>query len=203
MKPESINKSNLKTLYKTKYIKLYDLNYQDNAHYYIASRNDEDNLAIKKDADQLSAEKPNGVGCVLIVNDKLYLNYEYRLPLGQYTLSVPAGLIEDNEDIFSAAKREIREETGLIVRKMEMINPLMFSSPGFTDESNAMVVAYSDDNHFTQNNCEETEYFNGYVLLSKEEAKQLLKLPCDKNKNFFSVYTIVAILYFLSLDKIK
>ena len=203
MKKENINKNNLKTLYKTKYIKLYDLNYQNNDHYYIASRRDENDLAIKKDAEQLSHSKPDGVGCVLIVNGKLYLNYEYRLPLGQYTLSVPAGLIEDDEDIFSAAKREIKEETGLTVQKMEMINPLMFSSPGFTDESNAMIAAYSDDIRFTQKNCEETECFNGYILLSKDEAQQLLKLPCDKKYNFFSVYTIIAILYFLNLDKIK
>ena len=40
------------------------------------------------------------------------------------------------------AKRELREETGIEVLdtdELEVINPCLFSTPGMTDESNALV----------------------------------------------------------------
>ena len=66
------------------------------------------------------------------------LSYEFRYPAGQYLLSVPAGLIdeEDREKpdvLVSTAIREIREETGLEVRDTDtvrVVNPLVFSTPG-------------------------------------------------------------------------
>ena len=62
-------------------------------------------------------------------------------------LSVPAGLIDPEEKktenpIFCAAKRELQEETGIRLEKgdrMTLVNPLLFSTPGMTDESNALV----------------------------------------------------------------
>lgn len=200
MKVGEVNKENVKKIADTGYIKLYDLNYRNDDHYYFVSRKDENNLAIKKNAKQLTECIPDGVGCILIVNGKLYLNCEYRLPIGQYTLSVPAGLIENQEDIFTAAKREIKEETGLEVSKIEMACPLMFSSPGLTDESNAMVIAYCDDiTKANQNNCEDSECFNGYLLMEPEEIRNILNKTCADNYNFYSVYTVIAMLYYLTL----
>jgi ADP-ribose pyrophosphatase len=49
--------------------------------------------------------------------------------------------------ILSAAAREIHEETGLVVKETDrifVVNPLLFSSPGMTDESNALVLAVYD-----------------------------------------------------------
>lgn len=201
MKREDINKDKTSLLYGTEYVKLYDLNFMKDQHYYFASRKQQEDLAVKKDEKQLEKSKADGVGCVLIVNGKLYLNYEYRLPVGQNILSVPAGMVEKDEDILTAAKREIKEETGLTVDSVELLAPLMFSSPGLTDESNAMVLAYCHDiSQANQDKCEESECFSGYALLDKDEVKKIIKNRHDGNYNFYSVYTIVAMLYYLCLD---
>ncbi len=203
MKRKDIDKDKTTLLYGTKFVKLYDLNFQKHAHYYIASRKDEEELAVKKNEKELERSKADGVGVVLIVNGKLYLNHEYRLPIGQNILSVPAGLIEKDEDVLTAARREIKEETGLDVDSLEILSPLMFSSPGLTDESNAMVLAYASDlSKATQNGCEDVECFEGYSLLNKEEVRKIIKDAHDGNYNFYSVYTIVAMLYYLCLEQL-
>ena len=80
---------------------------------------------------------------------KLFLNYEYRYPVGQYLLSPIAGLIDpkdkDAKDpLITAAIREIYEESGLKLKEIDsikVISPCAFSSPGMTDESNAFLYA--------------------------------------------------------------
>lgn len=199
MKYSEIDKK-VESLLSTPYLKMYDNQYQENKHYYIVSRRDKDDLIINKSMDEIMKVNPDGVGCVVIVNnEKLLLNYEYRYPIGQKVLSVPAGLIEKDEDILESAVREIKEETGLDVERVEMINPLMFSSPGMTDESNGMVLAFvKDDNSFSQDGCEESECFLGHCLLDKKEVIELLDKRCDSNGCLFSVYTLIAMLYFIS-----
>ncbi|MGN1398869.1 MAG: hypothetical protein ACI4WG_02580 [Erysipelotrichaceae bacterium] len=91
------------------------------------------------------------------------------------------------------------EETGLRATEIKMISPLLFSSPGMSDESNAMVVCYVDsDDGFTQENCEESECFQGHCLLDKNQAIELLGKRKDHKDNYLSVYTAFALLYFIS-----
>ena len=57
---------------------------------------------------------PESVICCLIdQEDNLYLVKQFRPNINDFTLEFPAGAIEGNEDKFSAAKREVKEETGL------------------------------------------------------------------------------------------
>ena len=66
----------------------------------------------------------DAVSCFVVLNikgqtKKLLLNWEYRYPVGQYMLSVPAGLIDekdwDNPNALTAtAIRELKEESGRI-----------------------------------------------------------------------------------------
>ena len=179
------------------------MRYSESKHYYQASRRLKKDLVVLKNSDQLNKMHADGVGCVVIIKgkeEKLFLNQEYRYPIGQYLLSVPAGLFEnEKEDIFEVAKREIKEETGLEVKEVKLISPLLFSSPGMTDETNAMVCAFVDDiKDYTSKNCEGGEIFNGYSLLTKKQAIQLLDKVCDEDNNYFSVYTHFALLYFIS-----
>lgn len=158
---------------------------------------------------------------------KLLMSYEYRYPTGQFLLSPSAGLI-DPEDrsayekalssglsnevvlkayedtLLTAAKREIFEETGIDVKagdKLTVVNPLVFSTPGMTDESNGLVEAVINlDNldSLNQNGAVGSELFNGFKLLTKEEAKKIIKSGRDEFGNFYSVYAWSAMMYFVS-----
>ena len=213
MKPE-IKKEHVKPLFESKFIKVFDLQYEEGKHYFDATRRSADNLmAIKSDKEFKNA-LPDAVTCVVILNiqgeePKLLLDYEYRYPAGQFLLSPPAGLL-DPEDanaaspLLATAKREIEEETGLILKetdKLFTINPLLFSTPGMTDESNALVCAVielNDTNTLSQEGAVGSECFNGFELITKEEATALLTNGRDKNGIFYSVFTWAALMYFVS-----
>jgi ADP-ribose pyrophosphatase len=66
---------------------------------------------------------------------RLVVIREFRVPVGGYLYALPAGLREDGESVEEAARRELLEETGLTLKKVKRVSPLMFASAGMTDES--------------------------------------------------------------------
>ena len=212
-KPE-IKKENVETLLETRFIKVFDLQYAPGKHYYDATRRElEDIIAIKSD-EEFKSMLPDAVTCFLILcseknGPRLYMQYEYRYPTGQFLLSPPAGLIdpEDRERpdaLKVTAIREIFEETGVTVKDTDSIfevSPMVFSSPGFTDECNALIcaVVYSEDEkELSQKGAQGSERFEGYELLSVDDARRVLSEGRDANGNFYSVYTWAALIYFVS-----
>jgi len=213
MKPE-IKKENVKPLFESKFIKVFDLQYEEGKHYFDATRRPADNLMAIKTDEEFKTALPDAVTCVVILKTagaepKLLLDYEYRYPAGQFLLSPPAGLLDPEdaacaEPLLATAKREIEEETGLVVKetdKLFTINPLLFSTPGMTDESNALVCAVihlDDTARLSQEGAVGSECFNGFELIGKEEAGTLLQNGRDKNGIFYSVFTWAALMYFVS-----
>jgi 8-oxo-dGTP diphosphatase len=64
-----------------------------------------------------------GVGGVVIDQDRALLVKRARQPaLGEWT--IPGGLLEVGETLVHAVERELREETGVIVRVVELIEAL-------------------------------------------------------------------------------
>lgn len=58
---------------------------------------------------------------------------QFRIPVQNYVIEFPAGLIDTGEDENSAALRELAEETGYH-GKIVQTGPRVFNSPGLTDE---------------------------------------------------------------------
>ena len=213
MIPE-IKKEHVKPLFESRFIRVFDLQYEEGKHYYDATRRQADALMAIKSDEEFKNALPDAVTCVVILNikgqePKLLLDYEYRYPAGQFLLSPPAGLLDPEdascaEPLLATAKREIEEETGLVLAgtdKLFTINPLLFSTPGMTDESNALVcavIALEDTNALSQEGAQGTECFNGFELITKEEATTLLQNGRDKNGIFYSVFTWAALMYFVS-----
>ena len=105
--------------------------------------------------------------------------------------------------VIATAIREIHEETGIVVDlsrdEVSVVNPLLFSTPGMTDESNALVkvvLKLDDLSVLSQEGAEGQECFDGFCLVTKEEALKILKDGVDANGHFYSVYTWAALMYF-------
>ncbi len=213
MKGYTITKDNIDTILDKRFIKVFDLKYAEGRHYFDASRRDLEDLAATKTEEEFKKMIPDAVSCVVIIKkdgeeDKLLLSYEYRYPTGRFLLGVPAGLVDKEDEnaespILETAKREIHEETGIVIDeskdRLSVINPLAFSSPGMTDESNALVlvVLYNPDlSTLTQEGAEGQECFDGFVLMGKKEAEKILKSGVDDRGHFYSMYTWAALMYF-------
>lgn len=213
MKP-TIRQENVTPLFTSRYINVFDLQYEKDKHYYNASRRCAENLAATKSDEAFRAMLPDAVTCVVIIKEdgqepKLLLTEEYRYPAGQFLLSPPAGLLDPEDEasdnpILSAAKRELKEETGIDLTENDMltvVNPLLFSSPGMTDESNALacaVIHLKDLSALSQKGAVGSELFNGFHLLSAGEATEILHAGKDADGIFYSVYTWAALMYFVS-----
>lgn len=209
-----IKKENVQNLFDSKYVRVFDLQYAPGRHYYDASRRDKEHLVAVKSDEEFHQMLPDAVSCFVILEfpekePHILFSYEYRYPAGQYLLSVPAGLL-DREDgtgedaVIKTAVREIREETGLTISEQDtvrIVNPFVFSTPGMTDESNALVCAVlhlKDLSTLSQDGAVGSEQFDGFCLLNREEALDILKKGTDEKGIFYSVYTWAALLYFVS-----
>ena len=84
---------------------------------------------------------------ILAIEDgHVLLVSQYRVPLGQKSLEIPAGLIGDEEGAEGeaaedAAARELEEETGYRADRMENLGEF-FSSPGMVSESFTLMRAH-------------------------------------------------------------
>jgi ADP-ribose pyrophosphatase len=58
--------------------------------------------------------KHSGAACVIAINehDEVIVEYQYRYPVRQVILELPAGKIDKDESQLECAKRELEEETG-------------------------------------------------------------------------------------------
>ena len=181
MRP-TIKKQNIKTLLETKFIKVFDLQYAEGRHYYNATRRSADDLVAVKSTEEFQNMLPDAVSCITID---------------------PADKEED-EPLLVTAKRELKEETGIEVLdtdELEVINPCLFSTPGMTDESNALVKIVLNRDTLTgmsQDGAEGSECFDGFSFLTKEQAQKILKDGVDEYGIFYSVYTWTALTYFVA-----
>lgn len=214
MEGPKITKEKVKTVMDEKFLRVFDLQYDEGRHYFDATRRGFDDIVAVKSDEEFKKMIPDAVSCLVIFEDgddsKLLLSYEYRYPTGRFLLGVPAGLVDpDDKDAKSPAEstaiREIREETGIIFDENKdeifVINPLLFSTPGMTDESNALVgvvLKGHDISQLTQEGAEGQECFDGFVLVDKAKAKELLKNGVDDRGHYYSVYTWAVLMYFVN-----
>lgn len=130
--------------YLNYYTLIYEVKTKDNTFktysYYIASRHDENHLLSKN-----NEAKPDGV-LILTYLEKNGTKYavltkQFRPALNRYVYSIPAGLVDDNEDVITAAKREVSEEVGGKVENIELLFNASPTSSGLSDELNAVCIA--------------------------------------------------------------
>lgn len=210
-----INKNDIEMLYETRFLKCYDIHYAPGKHYYVSSRRAKDDLVAKMNDDEFRQMLPDAVTIAVVLHlpgneTRLLMSYEYRYAIGQFLLSPVAGLLDPEDKrsydpLVSAARREIREESGLTVKesdKVYVLNPCAYCTPGMTDESNAFLCAeitLDSLRELNQNGAEGSELFNGFELLDKERARRIYSSGRDEHGNFYSLAAWTVLGIFLSL----
>ena len=209
-----INRERIETLYESRFLRCYDLQYAEGKHYYEASRREKEDLVARKTGEEFREMLPDAVTIAVVLHlpgneTRLLMSYEYRYPVGQFLLSPVAGLLDPedrhcSDPLVTAAIREIKEETGLTVKetdRISVLNPCAFSTPGMTDESNAFLCAeitLDSLDGLNQDGAVGSELFDGFELLDRERAERIYRTGRDEHGNFYSLAAWMVLGIFLS-----
>lgn len=158
--------------YQGEYITYYKIGYETEGGkekiYEMISRDPH----IKKQ-DDLNRKKPDAV--IMIIHDsteeKILLNLEYRMAVGECVYNFPAGLIDDGETVTEAAARELREETGLTLTRIKETWKESYSAVGFSNEKGSVVIGTAEG--IIQKSDSEAEEIKA-AWYTKEEVRSLL-----------------------------
>ena len=124
--------------------------------------------------EDLQNKTPNAV--VMILTDesgeRILVNREYRMAMAQWIYNFPAGLIDPGESPEESARRELREETGLRIVRIDDVLDNSYSAVGFSNERNVCVFGIAEG-EFRKSTSDAEEITPGWY--TKEEIKQLLR----------------------------
>ncbi|MCC8136884.1 MAG: NUDIX hydrolase [Clostridiales bacterium] len=161
------------------YVNLYDMDVENSkghtGKYYIASRaktTETLELNTKK-------QKPDGVVIYSLYGeqrDRVVLIRQYRYAIDNYIYEFPAGLVEPGEEYHSAAVRELREETGLVLHPIPVdtiYQKPYYTTIGMTDECCATVYGFADGE--ISADMQETSEEIDVVLADREEVRRILR----------------------------
>jgi len=163
--------------------KIKELNYLHSYRIHYKTKNDKDGiweLVSRGDKsrleDELHDNKSYTDGTMVFATSKdkrlVVVLKEYRVSAGRYVYMLPAGLIDPNEDVKTAAIREFKEETGMTFYP-EYVEKERYTSVGIINEKvNIVYGTYSGQpSKAFQEEHEDAEIF----LIDKNEANRILE----------------------------
>lgn len=116
-------------------------------------------------------EKPACTVVVPLVGSDVILLRQFRYPVKKWSVEVPAGLIDENEEPAQAAKRELREETGAIVSNLTPL-AILDASPATMNQKVHVFMASVES--FESNELEKTEVLET-LRVPFEEAVRMVR----------------------------
>lgn len=99
-------------------------------------------------------EHSGGVVILAIKDNKILTVKQYRYPLKNVSIELPAGKLERGENPDIASKRELEEETGYIAKDWKSLG-YIYTTPGFCDEKLYLYLAR--DLEYIKQNPDEDE----------------------------------------------
>ncbi len=124
--------------------------------------------------------------------EKIVLIKQYRVPIGDYIIEFPAGLIDEGETPIETGKREFKEETGMDLTKILTVSPSIYNSAGLSDETVILVYGIAEGEPSTELN-EPSEDIEVLVL----DTNELADLIQSKEKLSAKVWLFLNSILFL------
>ena len=163
----------IRKIHEGRFITRYDVEYMTEEGnpktYEIISRNK--NI---RTLDDLQNRTPDSV--IMILTDesgeRILISREYRMAMAQWIYNFPAGLIDPGETPEESAKRELWEETGLDLIRVDDILDNSYSAIGFSNERNVCVFGAAAG-EFRKSTSDAEEIVPGWY--SREEIRKLLR----------------------------
>lgn len=114
---------------------------------------------------------PGAVAVVPVTDDgKIVLVRQYRYPIGQIMLEIPAGKLDAGEAPEACAQRELSEETGFTAGQLTKITSI-YTTPGFSDEIIHLYLAKNLKK--AEQHLDEDEFIN-VECCSPQQVKKLI-----------------------------
>ncbi len=113
-----------------------------------------------------------GVVIVAERNEQILMVQQFRYPTKEILYELPAGKLDKgNEDILSAAKRELEEETGFIAKNWESLG-FIWTSPGFCNEK--LYLFKANNLTYKGQHLDEGEILN-YIAINRDKVFEMVK----------------------------
>ncbi len=132
----------------------------------------------------------NGGAAILCVtpDEKILLEKQYRYAYDEVIYEIPAGKLEKGENPYSAAIRELEEETGYKAKELEHLIDI-YPTCGYSSEIIHTYLALNTEK--THTHFDEDEIIETYLFTIDEIKEMILKGEIKDAK------TIVAFTYYL------
>lgn len=129
------------------------------------------------DGNKASREYIKHVGAVCVValtdDNKVIVERQYRYPMHEITLEIPAGKLDSkDEDPLEAAKRELREETGALADRVTYLGKF-YPTPAYSDEVIHMYLA--EGLSFGDQSLDDDEFLTIDLVPISELADRILE----------------------------
>ena len=163
----------IRKIHEGKFISRYDVDYLTaEGHpktYEMISRNR--NIQT---LDALQNRRPDSVVMILTdpAGERILVSREYRMAMAQWIYNFPAGLIDAGETPEESARRELWEETGLTLVRVDDVLDNSYSAIGFSNERNITIFGVAAG-QFRKSTSDAEEIIPGWY--TKEEIRELLQ----------------------------
>lgn len=131
---------------------------------------------------------------VIRKTNQIILIKQFRVPVNNYVIEFPAGLIDKEEPIEKAALRELKEETGYN-GQVKQVSPLLLTSSGLSSEAIYLVWVDVEDKP-GKTELEDTEEIETLLLPLTNAKIELEKLA---SQGYYIDSKVYAFLGFLNL----